>query len=613
MGYNRRIFISEQERKHILSLYRLIGEADEPTPQQTSSSGFTVDKTINFAPGYYKNRKESITTKSGVYNFDFDVTLKSELEKIKEFLKKNPTGYVVEVNLYSGESQIPNNDNELGGSPVNPGYLTEKRMTSLKEYLNPIFESWKSEGITKTDFKINEKPLPGQTPWVGTPFCPKGTKDPRTCSPTYYKKVAAGDPVALDYKKKYDDEQKFRVVIEVKKVEEDPTTGTTRSGTSSNDDNVTEDCVSGLEIVVYVKSHDCQNAEYLVYANNTLLTNLAKGNTANLNNAGGYLLPKNLNFPLPTEGGSFLVDMEGQEGVKTNAFSTDTELIAQVLNPAYGYTKNGPYTPNSDGDIGKSRSDTFQVTDEQSKTITSQGNGKINLWLIGTTKSMHLDIPYVLIKKDGKTVYDGQPKIEKGLVLTLSGCGNEVIDKDTAATAPTGYEQILVKMFKDRLDAVKKGFNDPEVIKKLSKKQKIDIKSVLLERTKALNDLIQQAYQIYRDANDKSKTVGEMRKIYNSPGNKVARTNIFNQIQVDLDGNPSFRKMDPSNGWVSTYVDPNIENSRKNPEKSLLGDVFTKLQEFYQYYKYFFFDTNSDSYVKEGLPLDSLDKLPSEV
>lgn len=612
MGYYRsKLVISEQERNHIRSLYGLITEVETPVTKETASSGLKFDKTINFPPGYYRT-KGSITTKAGTtYDWDVDQTIKADLEKVKEFLKNNPTGYIVEVNLYSGESQIPNNDNEEGGKRINQNELNTSRLNTLKTYIQPIFDSWKAEGITQTDFKINEYKEVGKTPWVGTPFCPENTTDPRTCSTTYYNKVAAKDSVALDYKNKYDAEQYFRIIIEVKKVEPPTTTETTKSGTSSNNENVTPECATNLEIVVYVKSHRCQNAEYLVYANNTLLTNLAGGNTANLNNADGYLFPKNFNFPVPAEGGSYLVDMS--EGGKTNAFERDTELIAQVLNPAYGYTKNGPYTPDESGDISKSRSDTFKVTAEQSKTIIEQGNGKINIWLVGTTKSMHLDIPYVLIKKDGKTVYDGQPKIEKGLVLTLSGCGNEVINKDTTATAPTGYEQILVQMFKDRLDAVKKGFKDPDVIKKLSKKQKIDVKSVLLERTKALNDFIQQVYQIYRDANDKSKTVGEMRKIYNSTGNKVARTNIFNQIQLELDGNPSFRKMDPSNGWVSTYVDPNIEASRKKPEKTLLGDVFLKLQEFYQYYKYFYFDTDSDTYVKEGLPLDSLEKLPSEV
>ena len=117
---NRKILISESEKKHILSLYGLINEADEPVaPQsQTTTSALKFDKSVNFAPGYYR-LKGPVTTKAGVtYNWDVDQTLNSDLEKIKEFLKKNPSGYIVEVNLYSGESKIPNNDNEKGGTRV---------------------------------------------------------------------------------------------------------------------------------------------------------------------------------------------------------------------------------------------------------------------------------------------------------------------------------------------------------------------------------------------------------------------------------------------------------------------------------------------------------------
>ena len=47
---NRKLVISEEERRHILSLYGLIKEADEPATQQAASSSLKFDKTINFAP-----------------------------------------------------------------------------------------------------------------------------------------------------------------------------------------------------------------------------------------------------------------------------------------------------------------------------------------------------------------------------------------------------------------------------------------------------------------------------------------------------------------------------------------------------------------------------------
>jgi len=585
--YNKKLIISEQERNHIRSLYGLITEVDTPTPQSTTSSGLKFDKTINFAPGYYRT-KGPVTTKAGtVYNWDVDQTLNADLSKVKEFLKNNPTGYIVEVNLYSGESQIPNNDNEQGGTQVEENYLNTARLNSLKNYINPIFDSWKQEGITQTNFKINEFKEVGKTPWVGTPFCPANTTDPRTCSTTYYNKVAAKDTTALAYKEKYDSEQYFRVIIEVKKVE-------TTSSTST--DNVTEDCVSGLEIVVYVKTHECQNAEYLVYANNTLLTNLVGGNTANLNNAEGKLSASKMDFAPPTDG-SYLIT--NADGVSTQAFSTDTDIVAQALNPAYGYTKNGPYRANESGDLRGERSDTFKVNSEQSKTITAEGNNKINIWLIGTTKSMHLDIPYVLIKKNGKEVYNGQPKIEKGLVLTLSACGNEIIDKDSSAQQPTGYQQTLVDMFKERFDKIKSGLGT-DAIEKLSKKQMQDVKSVTLDRTRQLLELINKVYDIYINANSNSKNESEYRKLYNSRGNDGDRLNLFNQIQLLLDGNPTFRK----NKDNTAYLDSNIEGSRKNPQKKLAGDIFLKLEEFYRLYDYFY--KNDDGYVSSGLKYDEL-------
>jgi hypothetical protein len=345
-----------------------------------------------------------------------------------------------------------------------------------------------------------------------------------------------------------------------------------------------------------VKTHNCQNAEYLVYANNTLLTNLAGGNTANLNNSGGKLSASSMDFPLPTSG-SYLIT--NADGVSTQAFSTDTDIVAQALNPAFGYTKNGPYRANEYGDFAGERSDTFKVNSEQSKTITAEGNGKINIWLIGTTKSMHLDIPYVLIKKDGKEVYNGQPKVEKGLVLTLSGCGNEVIDKDSSAQQPTGYQQILVNIFKERFDKIKSGLGS-DAIEKLSKKQMKDVKSVTLDRTRQLLELINKVYDIYRNANSNSKTTSEFKKIYNSKGNDVERLNLFNQMQLLLDGNPTFRK----NKDGTAYLDSNIEGSRKNPQKKLAGDIFLKLEEFYKLYDYFY--KNDDEYVSSGLKYDEL-------
>lgn len=604
MSYNKKILISEEDKTRILSLYGLLNEDEKPQP----ATSLKFDKTINFAPGYYRN-KGPVTTKAGsTYNWDVEGTLGPDLVKIREFLKNNPTGYVVEVNLYSGESLIPNSDNEKGGIPLKPGQLSAARMNSLKNYLNPIFESWKNAGITKTDFKINEIPQQGKTPWKGTPFCPATVSDERTCSTTYYAKVKAGDKVALDYKQKYDKEQYFRVIIEVKKVE--PVTPPQTSPVGETD-TVTEGCATGLEIVVYVKTHQCQNAEYLVYANSTLLTNLAGGTTANLNNADTFMDANKFNFPVEADG-SVLMTNE-TEGYQTTLFKANSAIPAQVLNPAYGFTKNGPYTPNPNGDTSGQRMDTFKVTAEQSKTITAQGKGEINIWLIGTTKSMHVDIPYILIRKDGKEVYNSQPKVEQGLVLTLSGCGNKVsTTKNTNAAKPTGYQSILVNIFKERVEKLKKGLGATAAAQ-LTKNQVRDSKSIILERTLQLDNLINEVVKMSLNLEatifpkEKSKTstmYNQFKAQWNSKGNSVARMNIYNQIQVILDQSPSFRKN--PNG---TYVDTNLEKSKKNPEKYLMGDVLMKLEQFYKKYDALF-KSDEGQYIPNGLSYEQAEESP---
>jgi hypothetical protein len=250
------------------------------------------------------------------------------------------------------------------------------------------------------------------------------------------------------------------------------------------------------------------------------------------------------------------------------------------------------------------------VNATQSKTITEQGNGEINIWLIGTTKAMHLDIPYVLIKKDGKEVYNNQPKIEQGLVLTLSGCGNKVLPLSTKGIKPTGYESILINIYKERFDKIKQGLG-ANAIESLSKKQLKDSKSELLDRTLELNNLINQVISIGYNLSEKvfakgktNATYAQFKKEWDSQANKVARMNIYNQIQPILDQNPSFRK-----NTDGTYVDKNIEKSKKNPEKTLMGDVLIKLQNFYKKYDTFY-KPDEGEYLPNGLTYDDAESSP---
>ena len=272
--------------------------------------------------------------------------------------------------------------------------------------MNPIFDSWKQEGITQTEFKINEDRKIGDTPWVGTPFCPANTTNPRTCRTSYDNKLIAKDPVVLTYKNKYESEQYFRVIIQVKKVETPETKISSPTVTGTTE--ITEDCITGLKIRVDVEKHDCNNAEFFVILNNTLLYNVDGGYTANGNNSDSYIEADNGSIIRPKR-----------------------------LNPGYGFLGTNKYGTN--GDIGNKRYDEFIVTPEQSKKIIEQStNNKINIWYMCTlTTGCHLDTPTVTISKDKTQIYKGKPMSDSSLLVTLDKCGNKSDSKvDETATEP---------------------------------------------------------------------------------------------------------------------------------------------------------------------------------
>ena len=592
---NRKLLISEQEKRDILSLYGLIKEADQPVTQETQSSGLKFDKTINFAPGYYRT-KGPVTTKAGTtYNWDVDQTLKTDLEKVKEFLKKNPSGYIVEVNLYSGESQIPNNDNEKGGERINQNELNTSRLNTLKTYIQPIFDSWKTEGITQTDFKINEFKEIGKTPWVGTPFCPANTTDPRTCSPTYYNKVIAKDPIALDYKSKYDKEQYFRVIIEVKKKETPAVTGSTPTVTGTTGvtpTKITEDCATGLKIRVDVAQHACNNAEFFVYLNNTLLYNVDGGFTANGNNADTFIY--------------------GDSGKK---------IRAKRLNPGYG--KIGTTKYGRLGDIGNVRYDEFIVTPEQSKEIIKQSdNGKINVWYICTLSTgCHLDTPTVRIYKNDLPIYEGRPMSDSSLLITLDGCGNKVLEVDETAIEPD-VSAIREKLQTDRMSMVIEDEKDvPD--KEDTKQKQLKASNTLITMIKYIDTLFTHPSikDIYFERSEKPITkyqrtqsiggktyyfnydIPENKELFDWYGSKLEDQNLqlyLDEIKRLIDTN-KYQMID------GQFVDKTIRNN------SLFEDVRTNLTNFYRSFdRLFYLDQFGTPYLKfsdETYPYDYVRQL----
>jgi hypothetical protein len=590
----KKFLITEDERRHILSLYGLLKEEEgEAQPQsQTTTSALKFDKSVNFAPGYYR-LKGPVTTKAGVtYNWDVNQTLNSDLEKIKEFLKKNPSGYIVEVNLYSGESKIPNNDNEQGGTKVEENYLNKARLNSLKSYLNPIFESWKTEGITKTDFKINEYMSGGTTNWKGTPFCPANTTDERLCTTKYNSLVRAGDKTALDYKAKYDKEQYFRVIIEVKKVESpqtSPTTGTTGSTTTTTGSTqITEDCATGLRIKVEVEKHNCNNAEFFLFLNDTLLYNVDGGYTANGNNANTFIYA-----------------------------DSGKKIKAKRLNPGYG--KIGTTKYGRGGDLGGERYDEFIVTAEQSKQIIKQSNdGKINVWYICTLSTgCHLDTPTVRIYKDDLPIYEGQPLSDSALLITLDACGNKVSDvEDTSAREPD-VSSMRETLQNDRMSMVIDDESDvPDV--QDTKQQQLRASNTLNTMLEYIDKLFTHPTisDIYFDrTSTKPKTFQKTQSWknatyyinYNLPENKE----LFDWFRTKLEDQSFLLYKDEITRLIKEnkyemkddqFVDKTIRNDK------LFGDVRQNLENFYNSFnRQFYFDDSGNVYLKgddESYPLD---------
>ena len=168
----------------------------------------------------------------------------------------------------------------------------------------------------------------------------------------------------------------------------------------------------------------------------------------------------------------------------------------------------------------------------------------------------------------------------------------------------------MVNIYQERLEKIKKGLGS-NAIEELTKKQLKDSKSQILDRTVELNDLINQVVLMGFNISEKvfekgqtNATYAQFKKQYDSQANKVARMNIYNQIQPILDQTPSFRK-NPD----GTYVDKNIEKSKKNPEKTLMGDVYLKLENFYKKYDTFYKPDEGD-YLPNGLTYDDAESSP---
>jgi len=125
MGCCRNKFlITEEDRKHILSLYDLITEEDTENVK-------TFELGNQFDPGRWNSLTSGAT-----------VDLEAKMAELGTWLNsKKGTGQFVVVQIVASESQVPNYDREQAGDiKVDPGYLSRLRAKTMKRVLTTYFQ-----------------------------------------------------------------------------------------------------------------------------------------------------------------------------------------------------------------------------------------------------------------------------------------------------------------------------------------------------------------------------------------------------------------------------------------------------------------------------------------
>jgi hypothetical protein len=546
--------------------------------EDVETSGLNFKKKINFAPGWYTQTDKAY--KGSGYKWNLNEDLSEELNRIKEFLLNNPTGYIVDITMSAGESQIPNTDNttEGAGKPVDSGYLSRERLNTIEVHMKNVLEEWKTEGINTENIKIkkcygkncgeNELDAVGPTTWVGQEFCPdneKREKDPDGYNCTTDYKNGLKLKKYGDLKQKYDEEQFLDVSMSVKKIEELE---------SPKKDPL--ECAANLKIRIWVPSHKCQNAEFFVFANKKLLKNSVGGSTVNLNNT------------------------SADRGVPRS----DSEPIfqAEVLNPGYGYLPNGDgtfssysyKTENKKGDVGGGRSDTFTITEQEVKNIINsntneENKSKISIWMIATTSNAHKDIPNVTITMDGKEIYNEIPNVVKGKLLTIDVCTKEVT-AGTDDSTPDLSTQIN-KIVRQKRKLQEELFNSGRVTKR--KQIKLDKKAIVLDRTETLVDKITSLLK-YLLTNKDSLSSEDVRN------RLITDYNTFlKELKGDKEkGEPTL--LGKLENKIMIYDDKVIRNH------NLYGDVRGDLNKFYLAFNKIY--RRHNQYWPGGIPNSKKDK-----
>jgi hypothetical protein len=149
-------------------IQKLIGNYKSLNEQGVGFNPETKTETVNFnsvwRSGYWKLASNQIQN------------LNNQMKVIQDFLSKNPQTKL-SIQVEAGESKVTNADNESGGKPVKPGYLSSRRGQSLVNYLNTFFKKLESGGMSFTYPEIPKpKTIVGATPYVRGKDNPKDSK-----------------------------------------------------------------------------------------------------------------------------------------------------------------------------------------------------------------------------------------------------------------------------------------------------------------------------------------------------------------------------------------------------------------------------------------------------
>lgn len=313
----KRLLISEIEKRDILRQYNLLTEDVIPV------SSLNIDKNVNFAGGTYS---EPYLLKD----------LAPEMQRIKDYLTSSSgKSFIVSVQISSGESQIPNTDNEKKPSVrVEPLFLATNRnnviQTYIKNQLQPFVDSKLLVKIPT--FKV-EKPVVGKTAWIGQPFCPKSLipsddKQGYICAGSSFKPgngtdgkpifnwVNGKNTVYKTILDSYNKEQFVNVKIVLKEL------------------TVMKKCLDNMTIDVnYVGTdHKCNSAIYEMY----IKGNLNRTDTLLLRNDGKTYASINNNFTSPfitatPKLGDYDNDPKAVGGNRYNRFIVTSEIASSLI------------------------------------------------------------------------------------------------------------------------------------------------------------------------------------------------------------------------------------------------------------------------------------------